>query len=194
MTFVIASHNEKKKQEIERILGPLGIEFVTEKDLGTKLPDPEETGTTFAENAYIKAECTCRECGLPAIADDSGLCVDALGGAPGVYSARYSGVHGDDKANNRKLLSALADVPDEKRTAHYECAECVVFPDGKTLTANGTCQGVIGRTEQGSNGFGYDPLFYRDGKSFGDTDPAEKDKVSHRSEALRKMKKELENI
>jgi XTP/dITP diphosphohydrolase len=194
MTFVIASHNEKKKQEIERILGPLGIEFVTEKDLGTKLPDPEETGTTFAENAYIKAECTCRECGLPAIADDSGLCVDALGGAPGVYSARYSGVHGDDKANNRKLLSALADVPDEKRTAHYECAVCVVFPDGKTLTANGTCQGVIGRTEQGSNGFGYDPLFYRDGKSFGDTDPAEKDKVSHRSEALRKMKKELENI
>lgn len=194
MTFVIASHNEKKKQEIERILGPLGIEFVTEKNLGTKLPDPEETGTTFAENAYIKAECTCRECGLPAIADDSGLCVDALGGAPGVYSARYSGVHGDDKANNRKLLSALADVPDEKRTAHYECAVCVVFPDGKTLTANGTCQGVIGRTEQGSNGFGYDPLFYRDGKSFGDTDPAEKDKVSHRSEALRKMKKELENI
>ncbi|MEE0980763.1 MAG: non-canonical purine NTP pyrophosphatase, partial [Acutalibacteraceae bacterium] len=129
MKIIIATHNMKKRAELERILSPLGIEIVTDNDIGCTLRDVEENGTTFEENAFIKAQAGCEDSGLPCIADDSGLVVDALGGAPGIFSARYCGVHGNDEANNDKLLKELENVPDEERTARFVCAVCCVFPD-----------------------------------------------------------------
>lgn len=182
MKFVIATGNEGKVREFKRILEPMGFEAVSMKELGIEL-EVEETGKTFAENARLKAGAACRAAGLAAIADDSGLCVDALGGAPGIYSARYSGL-GDDE-NNQKLLRELADVPDEKRTARYVCAICCCFLDGTVLTAEQSCEGKIGYALSGSQGFGYDPLFYVDGRSFGQYGDGEKDAISHRGKALR---------
>ena len=141
MRFLLATHNLKKQAEMQRILGPLGIEVLTAEMAGVQLTDVEETGTTFRKNAYLKAHTGCLESGLPCIADDSGLCVDALGGAPGVYSARFAGEHGNDEANIQKLLDALKDVPDEKRTAAFACAVCVCFPDGRLLEVEGRCEG-----------------------------------------------------
>lgn len=141
MKFVIATGNEGKVREFKRILEPMGFSVSSLKEMGLSL-DVEETGTTFAENARIKAREACRLTGLAAIADDSGLCVDALGGAPGVYSARYSG-EGDD-GNNQKLLRELADVPEKQRTGRYVCAISCIFPDQTELTAEGTCEGRIG--------------------------------------------------
>ena len=143
MKILIATHNKKKKAELQRILLPLGIEIVTADDIGISLTDVEETGTTFEENSFLKADSGCKESGLPCIADDSGLAVDALGGAPGVYSARYAGEHGNDEKNIDKLLEALKDVPDEKRTAKFVCAVTCVFPDGKVIRTRGECHGVI---------------------------------------------------
>ena len=182
MKFVIATGNEGKVREFKRILEPMGFEAVSMKELGLAL-EVEETGKTFAENARLKAGAACQAAGLPAIADDSGLCVDALGGAPGVYSARYSGL-GDDE-NNQKLLRELADVPDGERTARYVCAICCCFPDGTFLTAEESCEGKIGYALSGSQGFGYDPLFYVGGRSFGQYSDEEKDAISHRGKALR---------
>jgi XTP/dITP diphosphohydrolase len=182
MKFVIATGNEGKVREFKRILEPMGFEAVSMKELGLAL-EVEETGKTFAENARLKAGAACKAAGLPAIADDSGLCVDALGGAPGVYSARYSGL-GDDE-NNQKLLRELADVPDGERTARYVCAICCCFPDGTFLTAEESCEGKIGYALSGSQGFGYDPLFYVGGRSFGQYSDEEKDAISHRGKALR---------
>lgn len=182
MKFVIATGNEGKVREFKRILEPMGFEAVSMKELGLAL-EVEETGKTFAENARLKAGAACKAAGLPAIADDSGLCVDALGGAPGVYSARYSGL-GDDE-NNQKLLRELADVPDGERTARYVCAICCCFPDGTFLTAEESCEGKIGYALSGSQGFGYDPLFYVGGRSFGQYSGEEKDAISHRGKALR---------
>ena len=135
MKLLIATHNNKKKVELQRILSPLGIEVVTAEDIGCKLRDVEETGTTFEENAKLKAVAGCEDSGIACIADDSGLCVDFLNGEPGVYSARYSGVHGDDEANIDKLLKNLENVPKEKRTARFVCAACCAFPKGKTIEA-----------------------------------------------------------
>ena len=160
MKIIIATHNKHKLQEMSRILSPMGYEVVTDRDLGIELTDAEENGETFLDNARIKAESGCRESGLPCIADDSGLCVDALDGAPGVFSARYSGTHGDDDGNNRKLLSELEGIPTEKRTAHFACAICVSFPDGSEVTATGKCEGYIGYEKKGTNGFGYDPSLW----------------------------------
>lgn len=182
MKFVIATGNEGKVREFKRILEPMGFEAVSMKELGHAL-EVEETGKTFAENARLKAGAACQAAGLPAIADDSGLCVDALGGAPGVYSARYSGL-GDDE-NNQKLLRELAEVPDGERTARYVCAICCCFPDGTFLTAEESCEGKIGYALSGSQGFGYDPLFYVGGRSFGQYSGEEKDAISHRGKALR---------
>lgn len=159
MDYIIATHNMKKRDELHRILSPLGINVLLAEEAGVELTDVEETGTTFEENALLKAESGCRESGMPCIADDSGLAVDKLGGAPGVYSARYSGVHGDDDANNKKLLRELDGVPPEERGAAYVSVVCCVYPDGRALTARGECRGKIGFTEQGDGGFGYDPLF-----------------------------------
>ena len=158
MKIIIATHNKKKKAELERILSPLGIEVVTDTDVGCTLRDVEENGTTFEENAFIKAQAGCKDSGLACIADDSGLVVDALDGAPGIFSARYCGVHGNDEANNDKLLKELENVPDEKRTARFVCAVCCVFPDGKRITVSGACEGTIYRERHGNCGFGYDPL------------------------------------
>ena len=191
MKIIIATHNKHKLQEMGRILSPMGYEVVTDLDLGIELSDVEENGETFLDNARIKAEAGCKESGLPCIADDSGLCVDALNGAPGVYSARYSGVHGDDDGNNRKLLAELSGVPTEKRTAHFACAICVSFPDGSEVTATGKCEGYIGYEKKGTNGFGYDPLFMVGDRSLAQMTAEEKDAISHRGNALKELQKIL---
>ena len=159
MDYILATHNLKKRDELHRILTPLGIKVHLAEELGIELTDADETGETFEENAYIKAESGCRESGYPCIADDSGLSVDFLDGAPGVYSARYSGEHGNDEKNNEKLLKALEGVPFEYRGAAFISAVCCVYPDGRIVTAKGECRGRIGFEPVGEGGFGYDPLF-----------------------------------
>ncbi len=191
MKFIIATHNMKKQGEMQRILSPLGVEVLTAEMAGLTLSDVEETGTTFLENAVLKAESGCRESGMPCIADDSGLSVDFLGGEPGVYSARYSGEHGNDEANIQKLLKNLENVPEEKRTARFVCAVCVCFPDGRRFTVDGVCEGKIGFEKHGNNGFGYDPVFMVGKKSFAELSAEEKDKISHRGNALRKLTEAL---
>lgn len=191
MDFLIATHNLKKRDELQRILSPLGIHVLTADESGVDLTDVEETGTTFEENALLKARSGAKEGNMPCIADDSGLCVDALGGAPGVYSARYAGEHGNDAKNNAKLLDALSDVPTEKRTAQFVSCVACVFPDGRELTVQGEVKGIIGYQPKGENGFGYDPLFYVGERSFAEFTSAEKDAVSHRGNALRGLAKEL---
>ena len=191
MKLLIATHNRKKQAEMQRILAPLGIDVVTPDMEGIALTDVEETGKTFRENALLKARSGCMESGLPCVADDSGLCVDALGGAPGVFSARYAGEHGNDEANMQKLLEALCGKKAEERTAHFACAVCVCFPNGKKLEVEGRCNGQIGFQKQGSGGFGYDPLFLVGEKSFAELSAAEKDAISHRGNALRELAKQL---
>lgn len=194
MKILIATHNAHKKEELQRILAPLDIEIVTDTDIGIELTDVEETGTTFEENSFLKSESGCRESGLPCIADDSGLAVDYLDGAPGVFSARYSGGHGNDEMNINKLLGELKDVPDEKRTARFVCAATCVFPDGRRISVRGECEGIIAHERHGNGGFGYDPIFMVGGKSFGETSPEEKDSLSHRGKAFRRLFEELEKI
>lgn len=191
MDFLIATHNMKKRAELQRILSPLGINVLTADEAKVDLTDVEETGVTFEENAELKAVSGCREGNMPCIADDSGLMVDALGGEPGVYSARYAGEHGNDEKNNQKLLNNLKDVPPEKRTAKFVSAVCCVFPDGRKLIVRGECRGVIGYEKKGENGFGYDPLFYVGDRTFAEFSAEEKDAVSHRGNALRKLVLEL---
>lgn len=194
MDFILATNNMKKLAEMQRILSPLGINVVTAKMLGITLEDVEENGETFEDNAKLKAHAACRETGMPAIADDSGLCVDYLNGAPGVYSARFAGEHGNDEKNNDLLLEKLEGVPEEKRTAHYVCAVCCTFPDSREIVVRGECGGVIGFQRDGDQGFGYDPLFLVNGKSFGRYTAEEKDEISHRGKALRLLTEELEKI
>ncbi len=193
MRYIIATHNQDKLAELARILAPLGIEAVTDRDLGMELPEVEETGTTFAENALLKAASACAATGLPAIADDSGIAVDALNGGPGIYSARYGGPQATDKDRNRKLLGELDGLPPEKRGAHYVCAVCCVFPDGsEPLTAEGEMHGVIGTEERGQRGFGYDPLMIvAGGKTVAELTEEEKDAISHRGNALRAFREAL---
>ena len=194
MDFILATNNMKKLAEMQRILSPLGINVVTAKMLGITLEDVEEDGETFEDNAKIKAHAACRETNMPAIADDSGLCVDYLDGAPGIFSARFSGGHGNDEKNNDLLLEKLEGVPLEERTAYYVCAICCTFPDGREIVVRGECQGIIGFERDGNEGFGYDPLFIVDGKAFGRYTAEEKDKISHRGNALRLLTKELEKL
>ena len=192
MKFLIATHNIKKRDELSRILKPLGIDAVIASDIGMEITDAEETGTTFAENARIKAESGCRETGLPCIADDSGLCVDALDGRPGVYSARYAGGH--DTPFSYKiatLLDELKDVPDEKRTARFISSVCCIFPDGRELCVEGKCEGKIGFEPVGDGGFGFDPVFYVGDRSFAQFTAEEKDAISHRGNSLRLLAEKL---
>lgn len=191
MDFLIATHNMKKRDELQRILSPLGVHVLTADEAGVDLTDVEETGTTFEENALLKARSGCKDGKMPCIADDSGLCVDALDGAPGVYSARFAGEHGNDDKNNEKLLSLLSDVPPEKRTARFVSTVACVFPDGRELVVRGECEGKIGYEKRGENGFGYDPLFYVGERTFAEFTPEEKDAVSHRGNALRALCKAL---
>ena len=205
MKICAATGNAGKLRELRRILEAQGHEVVSQKELGITI-EPDETGTTFAENALIKAETICKASGLPTIADDSGLCVDALGGAPGVYSARYCGHHGDDEANNDKLLDAMKEVPEEKRGAKFVSAVCFILPDGRHLTCMGECPGSIAFERlNGDYGFGYDPLFIpadcgvgkrdkrpnTEHRSYAQLTPDEKDAISHRGNALAELEKQL---
>ena len=191
MRFVLATHNPGKLRERGEILKDFGIEVVSPRDLGITV-DVEETGTTFAENAMLKAKAICKAANLPAIADDSGLCVDALGGAPGVYSARYGGEGLDDKGRYMLLLSSLRGAP--TRAAHFACAVACAFPNGDTLTAEGRCDGSIAYAPLGEGGFGYDPVFLLPGtgKTFGQLTQEEKSAVSHRGRALKDFAGKLE--
>ena len=191
MKFVIATHNAHKLIELQRILTPLGIEGVTDRDLGIELPEVEETGTTFAENAYLKAASACQVTGLPAIADDSGLVVDALGGRPGVYSARYGGEEATDDDRNVLIIGEMKDVPKGERSARFVASVCCVFPNGDVLRAEGTFEGEIGYAPAGENGFGYDPIFVVGDRTSAEMSPAEKDALSHRGNALRVFSKDL---
>ena len=194
MDFILATNNMKKLAEMQRILSPLGVNVVTAKMLGITLEDVEEDGDTFEANAKIKANAACKATNMPAIADDSGLCVDYLDGAPGIFSARFGGDHGNDELNNDLLLEKLDGVPMEERTAYYVCAICCTFPDGREIIVRGECHGHIGFERDGNEGFGYDPLFIVNGKAFGRYTAEEKDKISHRGNALRLLKEKLEKI
>lgn len=189
--FIIATHNEKKRAELARILAPLGISVQTAAQIGCVLPEVEETGTTFAENARLKAESALRATGLPAVADDSGLEVDALHGAPGVYSARYAGADATDRDRYEKLLREMADVPDARRTARFVSAVCCVFPDGTSVEVRGECAGRIARAPSGTGGFGYDPVFLVGDRTYAELTDAEKDEISHRGRALRALREAL---
>jgi len=190
--LVIASNNAKKRTEIAAVLERLGIGLVPADQ--TTFVDVVEDGSSFAENARKKAEAFARANDLPALADDSGLCVDALDGAPGVYSSRFSGEHASDADNNARLLTELAG--NSTRNAHFTCAIHLSFPDGRqAVTASGEVQGVILDKPDGAGGFGYDPLFYCPelDKSFAQAGPDEKARVSHRGRALRTLAKKLES-
>lgn len=182
---VLASRNAKKLNELRSMLAPCGLALVPVSDF-PNVPEVEETGNTFEENARLKAESVSQATGLPAIADDSGLVVDALDGAPGVYSARFAGPEATDEINNRLLLEKLADVSDEKRTAAFHCVIAFSEPGETTRTFTGQTYGLILHNSRGANGFGYDPLFLSDdlGVSFAEADAAEKNRVSHRGRAL----------
>ena len=191
MKIFIATKNKKKLIELERILTPLGFEVLSEKDLDSPLEEIEETGTTFRENALLKAKAGLERTGYISVADDSGICVDFLRGAPGIFSARYSG--GNDEDNNNKLLRELEGVPYEKRDAHYTAAIACVFPDGREFTVQGECYGHIASEPQsGNGGFGYDPLFISENGPFSQLTAEEKDAISHRGKALRLFKEELQ--
>ena len=181
--FVLATHNPGKLAEMKAILSSLGVEVVSPAEAGVEV-DVEETGTTFAENAMLKAKAVCAAAGLPAIADDSGLCVNALNGGPGVYSARYGGEGLDDAGRRRLLLQNLRGQT--TRAAHFTCAVACAFPNGDTLEAEGRCDGAIAFAPLGDGGFGYDPVFLipEKGKTFGQIGPEEKSKISHRGKAL----------
>lgn len=185
MFCVIASNNKKKAEELRRILNPLGIIAKTPTELGIVLDDVEETGETFRDNAELKAVSAMKCTGMAAIADDSGLCVDALDGRPGVYSARYADT---DEEKINKLVSELSEMGNVPRTAHFTCALCLAYPDGRRLFVEGRCDGEIGFAPRGSGGFGYDPIFFIDGnKTFAELTDSQKDAMSHRGRALRKL-------
>lgn len=194
-TILIATSNPGKVREMEQAFAGLPIRLVPLSRLREVLPDapdvlePAEDGATFMDNARIKAHYYRDATGLAALADDSGLSVDALGGAPGVHSARYAGVHGDDAANNAKLIAALRAAGDENAAAAYHCALVLALEDGRELTAEGACAGRMRPEARGTGGFGYDPYFYlENGKAMAELSLAEKHAVSHRGAALRRMK------
>ncbi len=194
MKIVFASNNQGKIREVEKILGECftgeNVEVLSLRDIGFT-EDIVEDGDTFEANALIKARAVAK-LGYLCIADDSGLEVDALGGAPGIYSARYSGGHGNDKENNNLVLKNLLGVPDEKRTGRFTCAIACVYPDGEEFTVRASCEGRILHAEEGEGGFGYDPLFYVEeyGKTLASVTPEEKNAISHRGKALRAFVKE----
>lgn len=191
MKAVLASHNKKKMAEMRAILSELGVEILSQADVGVDI-EPEETGTTFEENARIKAEAIMQATGLPAIADDSGLVVDALNGEPGVYSARYGGEGLDDTGRWQLLLKNMAGKKD--RACRFVSVVCCAFPDGSQLMTRGECHGVVAEGPRGEGGFGYDPVFWlpEKGKSMAELSPEEKNSISHRGNALRVFKEELE--
>ncbi|MBR6207605.1 MAG: RdgB/HAM1 family non-canonical purine NTP pyrophosphatase [Oscillospiraceae bacterium] len=192
MKLILASNNAHKLREFRELFRTLNVELLSQGEAGIHV-DPEETGETFAENAFIKAEAVMKASGLPAIADDSGLCVDALGGAPGVHSARYTGNHNDSDVDRyEKVLREMRGVTD--RSARFVCSLCCVFPNGDTLRTEAAMEGVILDGPRGENGFGYDPIFQALGydRSNSELSMEEKNAISHRGKALQKMKEEWE--
>ncbi len=192
LKFIIATHNNHKVTEFKRILEPLGVEVVSQKEAGIDV-EVVETGTTFAENAKLKAESVSRVGNCVAIADDSGICIDAFDGGPGIYSSRFLGEDTPYTEKNAIILDRLKNVPDEKRTARYVCAICCIFPNGDVIETEGRCEGKMGYESKGGNGFGYDPIFMVDDRSLAQISDAEKDEISHRGVALKKFVKELES-
>lgn len=194
--LVLATGNPGKRREMAPLLAPLGLEIVTQGEL--EIAGAEETGLSFVENALLKARHAARESGLPAIADDSGLAVDALNGAPGIYSARYAGADADDAANNRKLLAALEGLPEERRTARYHCLLVYLrhAEDPVPVIAEGHWEGRIAAAPQGSGGFGYDPLFYLPelGCTAAELPAEEKNRRSHRGRALSALIAQLREL
>ncbi|MFH8370294.1 RdgB/HAM1 family non-canonical purine NTP pyrophosphatase [Streptomyces sp. NPDC018031] len=188
--LVLATRNAGKITELRAILtdAGLGVELVG-ADAYPEIPDVKETGTTFAENALLKAHALAQATGLPAVADDSGLCVDVLGGAPGIFSARWAGRHGDDKANLDLLLAQLSDIADGKRAAHFACAAALALPDGRERVVEGRLEGTLRHAPSGSGGFGYDPVLQPLGetRTCAELTPEEKNAISHRGKAFRAL-------
>lgn len=189
--IILATNNQNKLREISQMLSPLGIQVLSQSQAGVQL-DVEETGTSFAENAELKARAFYEKTGMPVLADDSGLAVDALNGAPGVYSHRYAGEHATDADRCAKLLEELSGVPEAQRTARFLCAMCYIDPTGTAHSFLGKVEGTIGTEPEGENGFGYDPVFRYQGKSFAVLTAEEKNAVSHRADALRQVYDYLE--
>lgn len=196
MKLVAATNNKNKLEEFKRILEPLGVEVLSQKEVGVHI-QPEENGATFAENAWIKAKTIFDATGLPTVADDSGLCIDALGGRPGVYSARYHGENTPYPEKMQALLNELKDVEDSARTAQFVCAIACAWDKDTKIETTGVCHGKIGYQPLGDGGFGYDPIFMVGEKSYSQLSGEEKDAISHRGIALRefyhKIKTEIEN-
>lgn len=196
-TLVVASSNKHKIDEISKVTEKFGIDVISRHDAGiSKSFEIPEDGSTFEENSYIKAKAIMDICGKPTIADDSGLMVEALGGAPGVYSARFAGEDQNDERNNEKLKDLLRDVPYKDRRAKFVSVITLLFPDGRKIVARGECPGHIIEEERGDNGFGYDPLFVPEGygSTFGMLSPDVKNEISHRALALKNLAKELEKM
>lgn len=189
MKVIFATGNENKLREIRQITADMDIEIVSMKDAGC-YADVEETGTTFEENAYLKASAIAKKCGLPTLADDSGLEIDYLGKEPGIYSSRYMGEDTPYSVKNAELLRRMEGVPDEERTARFVCAICLVRPDGSSETVCATMEGIVAHELAGSNGFGYDPIFFLPdrGCTSAQLPPEEKNLISHRGKALRLMR------
>ncbi|MCC3647458.1 MULTISPECIES: XTP/dITP diphosphatase [Cytobacillus] len=189
---IIATKNAGKAREFERMFKPLGYQVKTLLDY-PDFQDVEETGSTFEENAILKAEAVSKAFGRMVIADDSGLIIDALGGKPGIYSARYAGEEKNDQKNMNKVLDELESIPDDKRQARFYCALAIAAPRKRTETVAGTCEGRILREKRGTYGFGYDPIFYSEekGKAMAELMPEEKSEISHRANALQKLEELL---
>ncbi|WP_093800672.1 RdgB/HAM1 family non-canonical purine NTP pyrophosphatase [Streptomyces sp. Wb2n-11] len=188
--LILATRNAGKITELHAILADAGLTHdLVGADAYPEIPDVKETGVTFAENALLKAHAMARATGLPAVADDSGLAVDVMGGAPGIFSARWSGTHGDDAANLNLLLAQLADIDHPHRTAHFACAAALALPDGTERVVEGRLTGTLRHTPAGTNGFGYDPVLQPDGHDVtcAELTPAEKNAISHRGKAFRAL-------
>jgi len=188
--FILATRNQKKLSELQRILAASGVDAgVTDLSGYPDLPEAAETGATFTENALLKARAVVAHTGVPAVAEDSGLYVDALNGMPGVLSARWAGRHGDDEANLRLVLAQLADVPADRRGAHFACVAALVLPSGQEHVTEGTVNGRIADAPRGTNGFGYDPIFVPVSSelTMAEMSPEAKDAISHRGRALRAL-------
>ncbi|MEU6487993.1 RdgB/HAM1 family non-canonical purine NTP pyrophosphatase [Streptomyces sp. NPDC046887] len=186
--LILATRNAGKITELRAILAEAGLDHeLVGADAYPEIPDVKETGTTFAENALLKAHALAQATGLPAVADDSGLCVDILGGAPGIFSARWSGTHGDDQANLDLLLAQLGDITPPHRAAHFACAAALALPDGTERVVEGRLTGTLRTTPAGTGGFGYDPILQPDGspRTCAELTPAEKNAISHRGKAFR---------
>lgn len=194
MKVILASKNQHKLTELSAILSQLGFEIALESEYGLDI-DVEETGTTFEENSFLKADAVMKASGLPVLADDSGLMVDALDGAPGVYSARY-GHKASDKERTAYLLENMKDVPEERRGAKFVCVITCLFPDGRKIVARGECPGVIARAPHGENGFGYDPVFYLPelGMTYAELPSEQKNAISHRARALQDFCRKYQEV